>query len=218
MDTVTPQPPAYKNDKIGNGENKPNPVFDEENNLKPEHGEVSDAFGNEEYAEIKYKTLTWWQCGLLMICESVSLGVLSLPSAVSTLGMVPGVILIVGLGLLATYTGYNIGLMRERYPHIQNLGDAGEILLGRFGRELFGLGQFLFCIFVMGSHILTFRVMMNTITEHGTCSIVFSLIGMLISLVLSIPRTMKGMTWISFACEYTRITRVIQSLSLSQSY
>lgn len=109
-----------------------------------------------------------------------------------------GVILIIGLGLLATYTGYNIGLMRERYPHIQNLADAGEILLGRFGRELFGAGQFLFCIFVMGSHILTFRVMMNTITEHGTCSIVFSLIGMLISLALSIPRTMRGMTWISF--------------------
>ena len=108
-------------------------------------------------------------------------------------------ILIVGLGLRATYTGYNIGLMRERYPHIQNLGDAGEILLGPFGRELFGIGQFLFCIFVMGSHILTFRVMMNTITNHGTCSIVFALVGMLISLVLSIPRTMKGMTWISFA-------------------
>lgn len=88
--------------------------------------------------------------------------------------------------------------MRERYPHIQNLADAGEILLGRFGRELFGLGQFLFCIFVMGSHILTFRVMMNTITNHGTCSIVFAFVGMVISLVLSIPRTMRGMTWISF--------------------
>lgn len=195
MESVTPQPPAYQNDKIGEQKHAAN--FEEEGGLK--HGEVADAFGNEEYAEIKYKTLKWWQCGLLMICESVSLGVLSLPSAVATLGLVPGIILIAGLGLLATYTGYNIGLMRERYPHIQNLADAGEILLGRFGRELFGAGQFLFCIFVMGSHILTFRVMMNTITDHGTCSIVFSLVGMLISLVLSIPRTMRGMTWISFA-------------------
>lgn len=109
-----------------------------------------------------------------------------------------GVVLIIGLGLLATYTGYNIGLMRERYPHIQNLADAGEILLGPFGRELFGAGQFLFCIFVMGSHILTFRVMMNTVTNHGTCSIVFSVFGMLISLVLCIPRTMRGMIWMSF--------------------
>ncbi|KAJ5654367.1 hypothetical protein N7490_001370 [Penicillium lividum] len=197
MESVNIQPPAYQNDKIGHEQKYLSDLEDDVHAMK--HGEVSDAFGNEEYAEIKYKTLKWWQCGLLMICESVSLGVLSLPNAVATLGLVPGVILIIGLGLLATYTGYNIGLMRERYPHIQNLGDAGEILLGRFGRELFGGGQFLFCIFVMGSHILTFRVMMNTITNHGTCSVVFALVGMLISLVLSIPRTMKGMTWISFA-------------------
>jgi hypothetical protein len=85
MESVTPQPPAYHNDKIG--EQKHSPNFEEEGGLK--HGEVADAFGNEEYAEIKYKTLKWWQCGLLMICESVSLGVLSLPSAVATLGLVP---------------------------------------------------------------------------------------------------------------------------------
>jgi hypothetical protein len=85
MESVTPQPPAYQNDKIG--EQKHAPSFEEEGGLK--YGEVADAFGNEEYAEIKYKTLKWWQCGLLMICESVSLGVLSLPSAMATLGLVP---------------------------------------------------------------------------------------------------------------------------------
>ncbi|KAJ5094887.1 hypothetical protein N7532_007220 [Penicillium argentinense] len=210
METVahTPQPTADESDKVGKHE----PTHEEEIGLK--HEEVVDAFGNEENAEIKYKTLKWWQCGLLMICESVSLGVLSLPSAVATLGLVPGVILIVGLGLLATYTGYNIGLMRERYPHIQNLADAGEILLGRLGRELFGAGQFLFCIFIMGSHILTFRVMMNTITNHGTCSIVFSLVGMIISLVLSIPRTMKGMIWISF-CSFLSIFSAVMITIIS---
>ncbi|PYH44687.1 neutral amino acid permease [Aspergillus saccharolyticus JOP 1030-1] len=194
METVVQgTPPPYATDRI---DDKKDASADLEN-YKPGF-EEADAFGNEELAEIKYKTLKWWQCGLLMICESVSLGVLSLPAAVASLGLVPAIILIVGLGILATYTGYNIGLFRERYPHIQNLADAGEILLGPFGRELFGLGQFLFCIFVMGSHLLTFRVMMNTITDHATCSIVFSVIGMVISMVLSIPRTMKGMTWISF--------------------
>ncbi|RAH68309.1 neutral amino acid permease [Aspergillus aculeatinus CBS 121060] len=194
MDTVHGSPPPYATDRI---DEKKDASVDLETSYKPGF-EEADAFGNEELAEIKYKTLKWWQCGLLMICESVSLGVLSLPAAVAALGLVPAIILIVGLGILATYTGYNIGLFRERYPHIQNLADAGEILLGPFGRELFGLGQFLFCIFVMGSHLLTFRVMMNTITDHGTCSIVFSVIGMVISMALSVPRTMKGMTWISF--------------------
>lgn len=58
MDTTTPPPPAYENDKIV--EQKHEPMFDEEN-LK--QGEVADAFGNEEYAEIKYKTLKWWYVG-----------------------------------------------------------------------------------------------------------------------------------------------------------
>lgn len=56
METATPQPPAYQNDKIA--EQKNEPMFEDENALK--HGEVQDAFGNEEYAEIKYKTLKWW--------------------------------------------------------------------------------------------------------------------------------------------------------------
>jgi hypothetical protein len=58
METVTPQPPAYTNDKIEGREDKWEPTFEEEGGLK--HGEVQDAFGNEEYAEIKYKTLKWW--------------------------------------------------------------------------------------------------------------------------------------------------------------
>lgn len=74
--------------------------------------------------------------------------------------------------------------------------------MGRFGRELFGLGQILFSIFIMGSHIVTFTVMMNTITEHGTCSIVFSVVGMVICMVLSLPRTIKNMTYISVACTF----------------
>jgi hypothetical protein len=125
------------------------------------------------------------------------------------LGLVLGVILIIGLGLLATYTGYNIGLFRERYPHIQNLGDAREILLGKFGRELFGTGLFLFCLFIMGSHILTFRIMMNTVTNHATCSILFGIIGMVISIVLSLPRMMKGMIWMSFVSFLSILTAVM---------
>lgn len=112
------------------------------------------------------------------------------------------VIIIVGLGIVALYTGYTIAQFRERYPHIHNLADAGEILMGRFGRELFGLGQIVFSIFIMGSHIVTFSTMLNTITDHGTCSIVFGIVGMIICLLLSLPRTIKNMTYISVACKF----------------
>ncbi|PGH08629.1 hypothetical protein GX51_01149 [Blastomyces parvus] len=156
-----------------------------------------DPFGNEDSAEVKYKVLTWWQCGLLMIAETMSLGILALPSAVAALGLVPAIIILLFVGFLATYTGYTIGQFKAAYPHVHSMADAGEILMGRFGRELLGAGQLLFLVFIMGSHILTFVVMMNTLTENGTCSIVFGVVGMVVSLILTLPRTLKNVSWLS---------------------
>lgn len=82
------------------------------------------------------------------------------------------------------------------------MGDAGEIIMGRFGRELLGIGQLLFLIFVMASHVLTFTVLMNTITEHGTCTIVFGVIALVVSCVGALPRTMDKVYWMSIACKH----------------
>lgn len=57
-----------------------------------------DVFGNEDDADIKYKTLSWPLVAVLMIAEIVSNGMLSLPAATAVVGIVPGVILIVFLG------------------------------------------------------------------------------------------------------------------------
>ncbi|KAE8154635.1 transmembrane amino acid transporter protein-domain-containing protein [Aspergillus avenaceus] len=161
--------------------------------------EYQDTFGDEEFAEVKYKVLSWWQCGFLMVAETVSLGILSLPAVVAALGLAPSIVLLLGLGLLATYTGYTIGQFRWRYPHIQSMADAGEVLMGSFGREFLGTGQLLLVIFIMASHILTFTVAMNTITEHGTCSIVFGVVGLVISYILCIPRTSAKVSYLSVA-------------------
>ncbi|KAJ5559769.1 Amino acid transporter transmembrane [Penicillium frequentans] len=156
-----------------------------------------DAFGDEEHAEVKYKVLKWWQGGLLMVAETISLGILSLPAAVAGLGLVPSLIVIIGLGALASYTGMLIGQFKQRHPHISSMADAGEVLMGRFGRELLGTAQLLFLIFIMASHILTFTVAFNVITKHGTCTMVFGLVGMIISCFLSLPRTLAKVSWLS---------------------
>lgn len=50
-----------------------------------------------------------------------------------------------GLGALATYTGWTIGKFKLRYPHVQNQADAGEIIGGPWLREAWGIAQILFC-------------------------------------------------------------------------
>lgn len=110
------------------------------------------------------------------------------------------IIILVGLGFLATYTGIVIGQYRQKYPHIHSFADAGEVLLGPWGRELFGFAQVVFLIFIMASHILTFTVAMNTITKHVTCSVVWGVVGLVISFILSLPRTLEKMSWLSLVC------------------
>ncbi|CAG8039534.1 unnamed protein product [Penicillium nalgiovense] len=148
-----------------------------------------DPFGNEETEEVKYRVMQWWQAGMLMVAECISLGILSLPSAVATLGIVPSLILILGLSGISWYTGYIMSQFKQRYTQVHSMGDAGELLMGPFGRELFFFGQLLFIVFLMSSHILTFSVLFNTITNHGTCTIIFGVVGLIVSCICALPRT-----------------------------
>ena len=147
-----------------------------------------------------------------MIAETISLGILSLPKALATIGLVPGVILIAGLGALATYTGFVLGQFKLRYPHVHNMADAGEVLLGPVGREIFGVAQMLFLIFVMGSHILTFSIMLNTVSNHGTCTIVFGIVGALVSLICTLPRTLKRVSYLSIVSFISIIAAVLVTM------
>lgn len=79
------------------------------------------------------------------------------------------------------------------------MADAGEVMAGPVGREIFGAAQMLFLVFVMGSHILTFSIMLNTVSNHGTCTIVFGFVGMLLSLICTLPRTLLNVSYMAIA-------------------
>jgi amino acid permease len=44
-----------------------------------------------------------------MVAETISLGILSLPATISKLGLAPGLAIMIGMGILASYNGYVIG-------------------------------------------------------------------------------------------------------------
>lgn len=56
MEAINANPPPYRTEKVE--ETNYTSDYEEEGQLKT--GQVADAFGNEESAEIKYKTLKWW--------------------------------------------------------------------------------------------------------------------------------------------------------------
>lgn len=79
------------------------------------------------------------------------------------------------------------------------MGDAGEILAGVWGREMCGFAQTTFLVFVMASHLLAFGIMMNVLTEHSLCTIWFMVIGTIISIILTLPRTLRNLSPLSIA-------------------
>ena len=111
------------------------------------------------------------------------------------------VIILLFMSGLWWYTGYVIGQFKIRHPHVHSMGDAGEILMDRIGCEVLGIGQLLLLIFLMSSHLLIFTILMNTITNHGTCTTAFGVVGLIVCFLGAFPRTMEKIYWMSVACK-----------------
>lgn len=60
--------------------------------------------------------MSWPLVSALMIAEIVSNGMLSLPSSLAVVGMVPGVIIILFLGIFATFTSWLLIEFKLRHP------------------------------------------------------------------------------------------------------
>ncbi|EPQ55513.1 hypothetical protein GLOTRDRAFT_60231 [Gloeophyllum trabeum ATCC 11539] len=158
-----------------------------------------DVYGDEETAQIKYRTMHWWKAAALMLAETVSLGILSIPSVFNSLGMVAGCILVISLGTIATATGYTMGQFKLRYPHVHNMADAGMVLGGPVWREILGTAQVVFLVFICGSHVLTGLIAFDTITSGASCSVVWAVVTAILGFVLTIPRTLDGISYLSVA-------------------
>ena len=137
--------------------------------------------------EAKFSRLGWKRLTVVLIVEAIALGSLSLPAAFATLGMVAGVLLTVGLGLIAIYTSYVVGQVKLKFPDVSHYADAGGLLMGRFGYELLGVMFVLQLVFLVGSHCLTGTIAFLDITSNGACSVVFGVVSAIILLLLAIP-------------------------------
>lgn len=150
---------------------------------------------------------------MLMVAETISLGILALPHSLAVLGLIPGVILLIFFGILATYTGFVIGQLRLKHEHIHSMADAGEMLLGRVGKEVAMAGQILFVIFIMGAHLVSFGVAIDALVgESKVCAVVLLFAGFIISFLLTIPRTLRHMSYYCIASFMSIIGAVVVTM------
>lgn len=86
------------------------------------------------------------------------------------------------------------------------MGGAFEILftpLGcpRIGREIGAIGALLFFVFCMASHILTWVICLQTLSDNRICKMIWGVIALILMWICTWPRTLQKMSYFSIACK-----------------
>lgn len=148
--------------------------------------------------EAHFHRLGWKRLTIVLIVTAVALGSLSLPGAFATLGMVAGVILTVGIGLIAMYASYVIGQVKLKYPEISHYADVGGMMFGKVGYEVLSVMFALQLTFTTGSHVLTGAIMFGNLSDNGACTVVFTVVSAIILFLVAIPPSFSEMAVLGY--------------------
>lgn len=125
-------------------------IFGEIKEGGPNYRNVSSNFtrtiGNICFCLLIRFKVGWLGTSVLMIKTQIGLGVLSIPSVLDTLGMGPGLVVLILIGVITTWSNYMIGEFKKNHPSVYSIDDVGFKLFGRWGREFFYVA-FLLCQF-----------------------------------------------------------------------
>ena len=109
----------------------------------------------------------------------------------------PGIILIVFLGVFATYTSWLLVKFKINHPEVHTMGDAGYILFGPIGREVLAFGTVVFAICATGGQLLAGQIALASLSDNKLCTMLYAGIFAIPTLLCSFPRTFNGLSWLS---------------------
>ncbi|KAF4470623.1 neutral amino acid permease [Fusarium albosuccineum] len=150
-----------------------------------EKGNIFDQGGKS------YRTLGRWDTILILFTNQLGLGILSLPATIKTLGIVPGIIAIIGIGFLSWYTAFELLQFYSKHPHVVSIVEMTRIVGGSWFESFAGVVMMIQVVFIVASAVVTLSVALNTLSSHATCTVVFILVASIACYLLSLPRTMK---------------------------
>uniref|UniRef100_A0A0D2Y3C8 Amino acid transporter transmembrane domain-containing protein n=1 Tax=Fusarium oxysporum (strain Fo5176) TaxID=660025 RepID=A0A0D2Y3C8_FUSOF len=102
-------------------------------------GHAHDAvFGRLTNDGPNYRNVGWVGTAGLMMKTQLGLGILSIPSVFDTLGMIPGLICLCVVAAITTWSDYIVGTFKLRHREVYGIDDAGGLMFGRAGQEIFG--------------------------------------------------------------------------------
>lgn len=90
-----------------------------------------------------------------MLKTQIGLGVLSIPQTFDTLGMIPGLICLLIIGAITTWSDYIVGIFKLNHPSVYGIDDVGGKLAGKPGKIFMGIA-FVLCEYSMNPNLVIF--------------------------------------------------------------
>lgn len=111
---------------------------------------IQDAvFGEITEDGPNYRNVGWVGTVALMMKTQIGLGVLSIPAVFDVLGMIPGVICLLLIAGITTWSDYVVGVFKLRHRAVYGIDDAGQLMFGKAGRSVLGIA-FCLCTLTLG--------------------------------------------------------------------
>lgn len=155
------------------------------------------------------KKLTTTQAVIIFVTNEVGIGMLSLPSALNVLGFFPGILCIIVMGMLSLYTAYNLIQYWRKYPYMLNIVDYGRVLGGPWVEAVFAVGFLINMALISASAVVTLTIGLNTVSDHATCTVVFTIVSVIAMWAMCVPHSMRFVSWASWPCTASIIATVI---------
>jgi hypothetical protein len=99
-----------------------------------------------------------------------------------------------------TYTAYVLLQFFRRFPTVLNCVDCFRIIGGKPLAIIVGTAFVLNLMLGCASSILTTSIALNSITGHGTCTIIFVFVSAVAAWLLCLPRKMNFMANVGSEC------------------
>lgn len=141
-----------------------------------------------------------------MMKTQIGLGVLSIPSAFNVLGLLPGIVILILIAVITTWSDDEVGVFKILHPAVYSIDDAGGLMFGRIGRIGFGTAFCLYWIFVAGSAMLGISIGLNAVSSHGACTGAFLAVAGIAGYMLASIQTLHrigGLAWVGLTCILT---------------
>ncbi|GAA6039368.1 hypothetical protein JCM8097_002819 [Rhodosporidiobolus ruineniae] len=159
--------------------------------------QVDGVFGHQGGSDtVKYRSVGWISTSVVLMKSQIGLGILAMPATLRTLGLIPGIILILALGIITTWTDWVVGSFKLNHPQVYSLADA--FMYGRWAGEFVGACYWIYMVMVSGSSFITISTALNAVSSHGTCTAVFVTVAAIVTFLVSSLRRLEEIRWVTW--------------------